>query len=96
MKTGLSFTDEFSLDANSPAQAETSSAEPVTMPRDLASYPEDIRVEVNRRLEYLNWVREHLDGGWTEAKLCPLLKQAAAEIAPPPPNWRTLARWWKK
>lgn len=96
MKTGLSFTDEFPLDVNSPAQAETPSTEPITVPRDLASYPAEIRAEVSRRLEYLNWVREHLDGGWTEANLIPLLKKAAAEITAPPPNWRTLARWWKQ
>lgn len=90
------FIDEFECADDEDIQEEDSSpAEPVTVPRDLASYPEETRNEVQRRIGYINWVRKRLDGGWTKAKLAPLIEQASAEIEGDPPNWRTLARWWK-
>ncbi|MGR5144480.1 Mu transposase C-terminal domain-containing protein [Photobacterium sp. DNB23_23_1] len=62
--------------------------------RDLASYPDDIRSEVRRRVEYLHWIEKHLVGGWTQNNLEPLLVEAAKEIQYPPPKWRALAKWW--
>ncbi|GAA3528400.1 Mu transposase C-terminal domain-containing protein [Zobellella aerophila] len=90
------FTDEFEYaDDEVIQEADSSPADPVTVPRDLASYPEETRNEVQRRIGYINWVRKRLDGGWTKAKLDPLIQQASVEIEGYPPNWRTLVRWWK-
>ncbi|WP_245823628.1 transposase family protein [Photobacterium proteolyticum] len=62
--------------------------------RDLATYLDDVQVEVRRRYEYLTWIEKHLAGGWTQNNLEPLLVEAAKEIEYPPPKWRTLAKWW--
>ena len=89
------FKDEFILNEGIPF-SDKQSSDPITVARDLASYPENIQGEVTRRLAYLKWIEKRLDGGWTQARLEPLLEQASVELDIEPPNWRTLVRWRKE
>ncbi|MFD1009108.1 Mu transposase C-terminal domain-containing protein [Oceanisphaera ostreae] len=89
------FHDEFPLNEAIPI-AGNQLPEPINISRDLASYTTEIQAEVSRRLAYLKWIEKRLDGGWTQARLEPLLEQASTELGTEPPNWRTLARWRKK
>lgn len=89
------FKDEFLLDEGTPFP-DNLPPDPITVARDLASYPKDIQAEVNRRLAYLKWIEKRLEGGWTKGRLEPLLDQASTQITDEPPSWRTLVRWQKK
>ncbi|MBO1519393.1 Mu transposase C-terminal domain-containing protein [Oceanisphaera pacifica] len=89
------FYDEYPLD-EAISVTDNQPLEPVKVSRDLASYPAEVQAEVNRRLAYLTWVEKRLDGGWTQARLEPLLDQASIELGIEPPNWRTLVRWRTK
>lgn len=89
------FKDEFLFDDATRYEPDSPPLEAITVPRDLASYPEEIQAEVSRRLAYLKWIEKRLEGCWTQARLEPLLQQATAEIAGEAPNWRTLVKWRK-
>ncbi|PSU08000.1 hypothetical protein C9I92_10675 [Photobacterium ganghwense] len=93
ISTGL-FQDEMAVASSSePVEALPSSTDDF-FERDLASYPDEIQIEVRRRIEYLQWIEKHLVGGWTQKNLDPLIEKAAREIDFPPPKWRALAKWW--
>ncbi|MGY8870583.1 MAG: Mu transposase C-terminal domain-containing protein [Pseudomonadales bacterium] len=87
------FEDEFSKNEPKIPFFEEPSAE--TFPRDLDTYPAELRDEALRRLSYIQWVGKRLGGGWTEKNLTPLLHAAEDKLQVPLPSWRTLAGWRK-
>src|SRR5574344_1023214 len=68
---------------------------PTVLSATVDSFPADLKAQALHRLDYIRWIEEHLEGGWTEKNLVPLLVEAAQALPPPAPNWRTLARWQK-
>ena len=88
------FEDEFALPQ--PSVSSTPSESTVTaISATFDSFPDELKNEALHRLKYINWIEAHLNGGWTEKNLVPLLVEAASILPPPAPNWRTLARWRK-
>lgn len=87
------FEDEFSACDEGIPLFENPSEE--TFPRDLSTYPEDLRKEAVRRLSYIRWVGRRLKGGWTQKNLTPLLNEVEGKLKAPVPAWRTLAGWRK-
>lgn len=87
------FEDEFSQNEPEIPFFEEPSAE--TFPRDLDTYPAELRDEALRRLGYIQWVGKRLEGGWTEKNLTPLLNAVDDKLQTPLPSWRTLAGWRK-
>lgn len=88
------FEDEFVSSQPSVPTASIDTA-PSTVAATVDSFPDELRVEALHRLTYIRWIEEHLVGGWTEKNLTPLLAEVVSVLAPPVPNWRTLARWQK-
>lgn len=89
------FEDEFSLPqpaASSPLSESTVTGISVTFD----SFPDELKNEALHRFKYLDWIEAHLNGGWTEKNLKPLLVEAASILPPPAPNWRTITRWNKR
>lgn len=87
------FEDEFSPNESEIPFFEEPAAE--TFPRDLDTYPTELRDEALRRLSYIQWVSKRLEGGWTEKNLTPLLNVVRDKLQAPLPSWRTLAGWRK-
>ncbi|SFG66114.1 integrase catalytic domain-containing protein [Neptunomonas qingdaonensis] len=87
------FEDEFSPNEPEIPFFEEPSAE--IFPRDLKTYPAELRDEALRRLAYIQWVGKRLEGGWTEKNLTPLLHVVGDKLLAPLPSWRTLAGWRK-
>ncbi len=89
------FEDEFSLPQ--PAASSPPSESTVTgIAATFDSFPDELKNEALHRFKYLDWIEAHLNGGWTEKNLKPLLDEAASILPPPAPNWRTLARWHER
>ncbi|WP_417345565.1 Mu transposase C-terminal domain-containing protein [Ferrimonas sp.] len=90
----LSFEDEYVPEL--PVSEEScSDGEPELIERDIASYPPSVQEETFRRVEYVLWFRDHLEGGWTQKNIEPLIAVAERDIGKPAPSWRTLAEWWR-
>ena len=79
------FEDEFSLPqpaASSPLSESTVTGISVTFD----SFPDELKNEALHRFKYLDWIEAHLNGGWTEKNLKPLLVEAASILPPPAPD----------
>ena len=61
----------------------------------LDSYSHDIKMEVLRRISFIEWIKPRLKGGWTQKNLNPLIDDAATQLKMMAPKWRTLAEWHK-
>jgi len=86
------FTDEsLSLFSQPPPQADEKKE---AVARDLETYPEAIQQETMRRLDFLNWIKKRLVGGWTQKNLEPIIPLAATALNFKAPGWRTVSRWW--
>lgn len=79
-------------------QAEsTDAAQPHFFGRPLSDLPENLQVEVRRRLAYLRAVEDAGVDAFSERFLSPVIAMVASEICDPkPPSWISVYRWHRK
>lgn len=87
------FIDELEVLQN---RAESSDSKTSLLAPDLDSYPKAVKELALKKLKLVLYVRKHLNNGWTERNLNPLIKEFTLKNPDSPnPNYRTLIRWHK-
>jgi putative transposase len=87
------FIDELEVLQN---HEESSDSKTSFLAPDLDSYPKAVKELALKKLKLVLYVRKHLNNGWTERNLNPLIEEFIS-TNPDSPNlsWRTLIRWHK-
>ena len=91
------FRDETNeLKFSSTISSNTSSTIFINANRSLDMYDEEIQNETKKRLHYIRFIEKHIDGGWTQKNIDPLLAKIKPFDSEVKPKWRVVAGWYSK